>query len=236
MYHSISAQRGQAPTDLAVASADFRAQVDALKSDGYDAVLPRELILALDGKMRLPKRPVVFAFDDTLQSVHDLAFPILAEAGYRAVVYAVAGQIGGHNAWDDGKDMPYEPCMGDGSLALLQMAGWEIGSHTMTHADLTKLAPEALWHEVAGSKARLEARFGRIESFSYPYAAYSPTVRQAVVDAGYTNATAHRVRTRSVTADRFALKRVFVKGPENLATFRRKVSGVYLAYRGLVRT
>src|ERR1700722_14175854 len=94
MYHSISAQPGFAPTDLAVASADFRDQVEALKSGGYDAVLPRELILALDGKMRLPKRPVVFAFDDTLQSVHDLAFPILAEAGYRAVVYAVAGQIG----------------------------------------------------------------------------------------------------------------------------------------------
>src|SRR6202453_877596 len=126
MYHSISAQRWQAPSDLAVASADFRDQVDALKSDGYDAVLPRELILALDGKMRLPKRPVVFAFDDTLQSVHHLAFPILAEAGYRAVVYAVAGQIGGHNAWDDGKDMPYEPCMDDDSLALMQTAGWEI--------------------------------------------------------------------------------------------------------------
>lgn len=236
MYHSVPGRRAEGPCDLAMAAPDFRVQVEALRSAGFQSVLPRELVLALDGRMRLPGRPVVFSFDDTFQSVHDQAFPILAEAGYRAVVYVVAGQIGGHNAWDSGKDLPFEACMDEAALKRLQAAGWEIGSHSQNHADLTALPPGELRAEVAGSKAFLEARFGRIDSFSYPYSTYNPAVRQAVIAAGYTNAAGHRVRTRSVTADRFALKRVFVKGPEGLGTFRRKISRWYLAHRGLMRS
>ncbi|HTB22630.1 MAG TPA: polysaccharide deacetylase family protein [bacterium] len=215
---------------------DFRAQVEYLGASGYEAVLPRELMKALDGGLRLPERPVVFTFDDTLLSVYRQAFPILRAAGFRAAVYAVADQIGGHNAWDEGKDLPYEACMDDTALLRLQAAGWEIGSHSRSHSALTELEPEELREEVAGSKASLERRFGKIDSFCYPFATYNPLVRQAVIDAAYTNALALRGPTRSVTDDRFVMRRVFVKGTEGLDAFRRKVSLWYLAYRGLRRT
>jgi peptidoglycan/xylan/chitin deacetylase (PgdA/CDA1 family) len=236
MYHSVPPQGQGHPSEMAVSEPDFRAQVEYLSAAGYEAVLPRELMQALDGDLRLPERPVVFTFDDTLQTVHDQAFPILKSAGFRAVVYVVADQIGGHNAWDDGKDLPFEACMDDAALWRLQAAGWEIGSHSQTHSALTELEPGDLWQEVAGSKASLEERFGPIESFCYPFATYNPRVRQAVIDAAYTNAIALRGPSRSVTADRFVMKRVFVKGTESLAAFRRKVSPMYLAYRGLMRT
>lgn len=236
MYHSVPREGEGRPSETAVSEPDFRAQVEYLSATGYEAVLPRELMQALDGGLRLPERPVVFTFDDTLQSVHDQAFPVLKAAGFRAVVYVVADQIGGHNAWDDGKDLPFEACMDDAALSRLQAAGWEIGSHSQTHSALTELEPEELRKEVAGSKASLEARFGRIDSFCYPFATYNPQVRQAVIDASYTNAIALRGPTRSVTDDRFVMKRVFVKGTENLDAFRRKVSPWYLAYRGLMRT
>jgi len=235
MYHSVPAQSGSTSSEFALAAPDFRAQVDYLKSAGYHAVLPREVILALDGELRLPARAVVFSFDDALQSVYDQAFPVLAQAGYRAVVYVVAGQIGGHNAWDFGKNVPVESCMDGVALTELLNAGWEIGSHGQTHSDLTKLTSEALLKEVAGSKADLESRVGLVESFCYPYAAYNSEVRQAVVDAGYTNSAALYGPTRTVTADRFVMKRVFVKGSQGLPTFRRKISRLGLALRGLRR-
>jgi peptidoglycan/xylan/chitin deacetylase (PgdA/CDA1 family) len=39
-------------------------------------------------------------------------------------------------------------------------AGWELGSHTITHPDLTTLDPAELEREVAGTRRILERRFG----------------------------------------------------------------------------
>jgi peptidoglycan/xylan/chitin deacetylase (PgdA/CDA1 family) len=69
-------------------------------------------------------------------------------------------------------------------------AGWEIDSHTMTHAHLPSLGPATLWHEVAGSRAYLHAAFHvPIHSFCYPYGAYTTSVITAVRRAGYLLAT-----------------------------------------------
>ena len=69
-------------------------------------------------------------------------------------------------------------------------AGWEIDSHTMSHANLPSLGPAALWHEVAGSRAYLHAAFHvPIHSLCYPFGAYDASVVAAVKRAGYLLAT-----------------------------------------------
>ncbi len=235
MYHAVSPRAEDGAGDLRVSADAFASQMERLRSQGYRSVLPRELVAALDGHLKLPSKAVIITFDDALASVHAWAAPVLQAVGFRAAVYVVADCIGGHNAWDDGKGLPRLACMHEGELKDLAARGLEIGSHGRSHRNLPGLDPARLADEVAGSRALLESRFGRVESFCYPFAAYNAAVRRAVVKAGYTNACSHRVRTWAVTSDRFAMRRVFVKGPENLSDFGRKVSPWYLAYRGLVR-
>jgi hypothetical protein len=60
--------------------------------------------------------------------------------------------------------------------------GDEIASHTVTHADLTKLSAAKLENELARSKASLQQMFGPSAAldFASPYGAYNATTSEAV--------------------------------------------------------
>jgi peptidoglycan/xylan/chitin deacetylase (PgdA/CDA1 family) len=58
----------------------------------------------------------------------------------------------------------------DELLALARVPGCTIGCHTSTHPRLSKLAEEAVWSELADSRAMIEERLGvQMRHFSYPY-------------------------------------------------------------------
>ncbi len=62
----------------------------------------------------------------------------------------------------------------------------EIGSHTMSHPDLTAIGAEALRWELEESKVRLEALTGRdVSSFCYPFGRFNRKASEAVAAAGY---------------------------------------------------
>ncbi len=64
--------------------------------------------------------------------------------------------------------------------------GMEVGSHTMTHPDLTALDDEALRWELAESKTRLADLTGsEVTSFCYPSGYFNRRVANAVAAAGY---------------------------------------------------
>jgi hypothetical protein len=64
--------------------------------------------------------------------------------------------------------------------------GMEVGSHTMTHPDLTAIEGEELRWELAESKERLEDLTGHeVTSFCYPFGYFNRTARDAVQAAGY---------------------------------------------------
>lgn len=68
---------------------------------------------------------------------------------------------------------------------LLDM-GMEIGSHTMTHPDLTKLDDAKLKRELEESKSFLEDYVQRpVRTFCYPFGHFNRRVREAVIAAGY---------------------------------------------------
>ncbi len=65
----------------------------------------------------------------------------------------------------------------------------EVGSHTMSHVDLSSLGPAALDREIRGSRQWLQERLGKeVESFSYPHGGLRPEVRRLVEDSGYQRA------------------------------------------------
>ncbi len=63
---------------------------------------------------------------------------------------------------------------------------FEIGGHTRTHADLSKLAAADVEAEIASGREILEEATGKkISAFCYPYGAYNETTRQALDRLGF---------------------------------------------------
>jgi peptidoglycan/xylan/chitin deacetylase (PgdA/CDA1 family) len=89
--------------------------------------------------------------------------------------------------------------------------GWEVGAHTLTHPDLTRVEPARLRREIAGSADAIADRFGlRPAFFCYPYGHLDGRVEAAVRRAGYLAATTTRRGLAAPGRDRYALPRISV--------------------------
>lgn len=76
--------------------------------------------------------------------------------------------------------------MGWPELGELAQAGWEIGSHSVTHPKLTRIGPEALAGELRESRAEIERRLGgRCDTLAYPFGDVNAAVIEAAAQAGY---------------------------------------------------
>lgn len=151
-------------------------------------------------------------FDDGYLSVYDKAFPILASRGIRGTVYVVASQIGGINQWDHSAGDYLEHMMNADQINEMHRAGFEIGSHTLTHPHLSQLSDDELRAEVFDSKKLLEDVVGEaVTSFSYPYGDYDDRVRRIVMEAGYTNAVSTRLGVLLPTDGAYDIPRLNVR-------------------------
>jgi len=113
---------------------------------------------------------MTLTFDDGHKTVLTDAVPLLESYGLTATAYIVPAWTSldpdEYMTWDD--------------IALVQEAGWEIGSHSMTHPDLTEVDPYDLDWEIGQSQAELRSRGFPADSFSLPHEAYDETVMNVV--------------------------------------------------------
>ena len=110
-------------------------------------------------------------------------------------------------------------------LRQMESAGIEIGSHTVTHPVLTRVAPDRLRRELEESRGRLEDMLGHpVTSFCYPNGAYDRTVRDAVAQAGYRLAMTSDDGLNDATIDPLAIRRI-QNEEQNLTRFQQSTSG-----------
>ncbi len=87
----------------------------------------------------------------------------------------------------------------------LQAAGFEVGDHTMTHADLSTLSAAGVRAEVDGGRADLVSLGITPKTFVYPYGSYTAGVRQIVQADGFTGARTVVEGLNASGADPYAL-------------------------------
>lgn len=185
-YHAVSEKF---PASLSVSPRALRAQLRTLVRQGYQG----ETFSGALGRVREGKTLVV-TFDDAYRSVVRLGFPILAELGLPATVFAPTAYIGteqpmgwdGIDRWHNtAHEAELVPCSWH-ELHTLVDAGWEVGSHTRTHPRLPELSDAELTTELRGSRRDCEQHLGvPCHSIAYPYGAVDGRVADAVADAGY---------------------------------------------------
>jgi peptidoglycan/xylan/chitin deacetylase (PgdA/CDA1 family) len=179
MYHVIASPPAGAPyPGLYVPRPDFAAEVAWLAGHGYRAVTLEQVFAAWRGSAPLPRRPIVFSFDDGYRSVFTNAFPVLGARRWRGDVNLEVA--------DTKPSWGLRPRM----VRTLIAAGWELDSHTITHPDLTRVDQARLQTEVAGSRKLLRREFHvPVDFFCYPSGRFDAAVVAEVKAAGYLGAT-----------------------------------------------
>jgi peptidoglycan/xylan/chitin deacetylase (PgdA/CDA1 family) len=171
---------------ICVHTREFRNQLELLDRWGFTAVTFDDIRLCLGGQLDLPRRPVVLTFDDGYLDTYENAFPLLCEYGMRAVVFALGDVRIKTSEWCRSAGSPVAALMGGQHLVELHAAGFEIGSHSMTHANLTSLPEGEAWEEISRSRIVLEILLDSpVLSFSYPHGFVNVTTKRMVADAGY---------------------------------------------------
>jgi len=173
-YHSIDSSG----SPVSVTEQAFRAHVRFLGSGRVNVVPLAELPSMPDNT-----DAVALTFDDGFQNFASSGQPVLSEMGLPATIFVVADSVGATNAWG-GREVPGIPTLPLMTWQELRSAidaGFEIGAHTRSHPDLTKLQPSQLEDETAGSAERIAAELGqRPARFAYPYGAFNDAVASFV--------------------------------------------------------
>jgi peptidoglycan/xylan/chitin deacetylase (PgdA/CDA1 family) len=135
-----------------------------------------------------PPRTVAITFDDCYRD-NLFAARTLVEFGLPATFFVPTGFIGTDHvfAWD--RDLPRMPNLTWDDLREMVRLGFEIGSHTVTHANFGRIGVEQAVSELVESKLTLEKRLDRpARWFAYPFGGVEnlrPEFMSIIEEAGY---------------------------------------------------
>lgn len=199
-YHTIAPYTGRETAEqkkYKVSPEVLEKQFIYLRDKGYTVIPLGDLVSFLEkGEPVLPEKPIVLTFDDGLDSQYENAIPLLKKYGYPATFFVYTLTVG------KDKFMTWE------QVREVMQYDITIGSHTKTHAFLTKLDDEALLEELAGSKKIIEEKINTpVEFLAYPFYMQNENVQKFVKQAGYRGALAGWKKETPSTESIFALKR-----------------------------
>ena len=206
LYHHIGFSL-QSEAVYYVAPEAFDQQMNLLYQWGYKTISVELLTRAIKEGALLPPKPVLLTFDDGSETTYSTALPIMQRYGFTGVSYIVRNYVG------IPRYMSVDQILG------LYAAGWEIGSHGLSHIELTS-QPRKHEAEVIESRRRLETFLGvPVLSFAYPFGVYDDDSLIYVRDAGYIAAMGLGNESLQGTKNLFYLKRQPVKGTDDLRSF-----------------
>lgn len=221
MYHSIS----DAPGPTNIAPGTFKRQMEVLAECGYQPVSLSAFADWHAGRGELPPRPVVITFDDGFADFADHAFPELKARGWTATVFLPTGKMGGHEDWEGADANPPRTLMSWKQVGELAGQGIDFGGHGVTHADLTRLAPDRLEREIRPPMEEIERRTGRAPvGFAPPYGRSNHLVR-ARIAACYGVSVGTRLARAGRRSDLFDVPRVEMHYFGDLPRWRAYLEG-----------
>jgi len=158
---------------------------------------------------------LVITFDDGYLDNHRNAAPELLLHGLPACFFVTTDFIASQRVapWDAKLGVPSEWMSWD-DVRSLRARGFEIGSHTMNHVDLSLVTGDEARREIVGSKARLERELGgAVPYFTYPFGRQHQITeenRKLVEETGFACCLSAYGGTVAAGDARFHLKRTVV--------------------------
>lgn len=221
-YHRV----GPGLSRMSVAPAQFEAQLQWLKDNGWHVVRLADLAEFMAGRKALPQRSVAITFDDGYESVYRHAFPLLKKHGMPATLFVYTDFVGARDAlgWTQMDEM-------------LRSGLVDIQSHSKTHRNLAERQAEdgeaalRAWldTELRNSKQTIERRLGpagvQVRHFAYPYGEANEAVLEAMRRNGYEMGFTVTPGGNPFYAAPLLLRRVMIFGEHDLEEFRARLTG-----------
>ena len=170
MYHSIS----DCETTSCIPEIQFRKQIDGLLAKGTQFITMSELLVAIETNQSLSEKTAILTFDDGYEDNFTVAYPYLMNKGVRGTIFVVTSTVNTkeHLTWQQ--------------MKLMTRDGWDLQSHTHTHARLTELNNDQRIMEINKSKTMIETQLkNKVQIFCYPFGSYSAEVIDVIKKAGY---------------------------------------------------
>ena len=205
LYHHLGIPPGESP--YYVSPYEFERHMYLLRDWGYQTISVELLVRAIKQGVELPPKPIILTFDDGGESTFTNALPILQKYGFTGTAYIVHNYvgIGGH--------------MNADQIRGLYAAGWEIGSHSISHVDLT-VRTDRQKDEIVDSRIKLQRMLGvPILTFAYPFGAYNTDSVHYAHFAGYIGAVGLGNESLQGNKNLFYLYRMTVNGNQSLESF-----------------
>jgi len=214
-YHNFTKDEGSS-YDINIV--EFEKQMDYLAAHNYSVISLSELLKGLKTD-QLPPKSIVITIDDGYKSTFTLAYPVLKKYNFPAILFLYTNFIEKNNGsltWEEIKEMTKNNI--------------EIGSHTLSHYNLLKYRKNENYEtyltrirkEIFLSKEILESKIGRkVKFFAYPYGAYSSTIKDLAIQAGYEGILNANSMNNILNANPFSLNRQIIFGQNSFNSFIR---------------
>lgn len=162
-----------------VSPEDLLSHIERLKRWGYRFVTFSKLARRVGEKDA--KGLVALTFDDGLADNLTALEPLLEATGTVATVFVASDWLGGEHPASG------RPMLSSDQLRSLAANGrFEIGGHTHTHPDLTKVSYESALEEFRTNKEALEEITGKLVTVAaYPYGYTNDDAKRACRAAGF---------------------------------------------------
>ena len=222
-YHKVSNQFEWGINSVSIRS--FENQMKYLSENNYKTISLAQYCNH-NFKFKSKYHPVIITFDDADETVYKQAFPIMRNFGFTAIVFVISGYVGKMNSWDANLGGIASKHLSWKQIKQLANAGWEIGSHTVTHRDLSGLSLEEVQRELQLSKQVIEQNVERpVRFISYPFNRFD---RRTILEAqrvGYQGGcTLSPGRPTNGISRQFLLPRYGVYSIDSLNWFKLKLS------------
>lgn len=223
MYHMVSNHRSKARFNkLRVPASEFERQVAWLSRNGFEFIFASQL----DAGATTSKKTVCLTFDDGYADNLTNADPILKKHNAVATLYLVEDRLGG---WSSKKkqhhgdeELAAEPKLSDQQVAQMVTSGrWELGGHTVTHANLPTLSEAEAKYEIQHSKDEFPRRFSVTpQTFAYPFGIYGQRESRLALEGGFSaSVTTEPGIFDGSRDDRMQIPRIKVSGKEGMMAF-----------------
>jgi len=157
-------------------------------------------------------RYVAITFDDGYENLIETALPELESRNIPSTIFVVAECLGQPACWMAHASNGDTRVISAEQLRSLQSSLITIGSHSLTHPDLTSVNELQARREIADSRRRLQEILGKeVTLFSFPYGTHNNTLVRYCREAGY-----ERVFT-VLPSFAFAHEKEFVSGRVEVA-------------------
>jgi len=219
-YHRISEQ---CEDSHSLKTDHFRDHMQYL-SDNYPVIALPDLVERMASRLLPEAGSVAITFDDGYKDAAEIVAEILDLYRLPATFYVVTGVL-------DGKTVPSKGSrfMTWTDVKHLASAGFEIGSHTVSHHSLGSMSAAEVEEELAQSRGRILQETGLPpHGMAYPFGTVrdvSPLIADIAEKVGYRHAVTAIHGLNCPGCNPFLLSRTSITAGDGLRTFRMIMSG-----------